>query len=161
MCTVRILLLDFSVDRAEDCMFVYTNIYTGIFICSSFSTCMYIFMFVCVHVYTHPHTISMRSWRLTPLIPQICSGGFPYIYSVLLQHGEFRLPLSLVYLHSDPFQCMLKSFWCLFGQMPSSPHSGSDTQVSFSSHWPCKCASLLVFTLFLISSFITWWQFCL
>lgn len=68
MCIVCTWLLDFSIDRVENCMFVYTNIYTEIFVCSSFSVCIHLCFYLCmcyVHMPPSTHTIFMRShWYL-------------------------------------------------------------------------------------------------
>lgn len=68
VCIVCTLLLDLSMDRAREYVFVYTSVYIEIFSGSKLYVC--VCLFLCVHVihkhtHKHTHSISMKlHWYL-------------------------------------------------------------------------------------------------
>lgn len=143
VCVHSVYIVIGPLSRQSWGLYVCISTYIEIFVCSGFSICIYMFMFVCMcYVYTPPH--SLYEVTLIPSIPQalFCVCVFFNLY--LQRPSTWRMWTSLILniFNPDQFQCMLQSFCCLFGQMSSSLHS------AFLPTPPACVSSLFVFILF-------------
>ena len=144
VCIVCTLLLDLSMDRAREYVFVYTSIYIEIFIGSNLYICVCLFVCVYVihkHTHKHTHSISMKShWYLH------CTGFilvfFPYLQ---LPSPTWRILAStilniFIYLMNSSVRNSLS--FALLGRCPPHPFQGLTPK---STCLPCLCMGILPF----------------